>query len=138
MRHVPQAEERRGRRRPASYYGVPPIHKPHWKWLIIWYFFLGGLSAGSYVVAMAAELFGDRDDRDTVRVGRYLALLAAIPCPILLTLDLGRPERFYKMFRVLKLRSLVYAVAAPLSSLLAMFEEVSSPPRPARFERSSR
>ena len=77
--HVPEARRRGRRRRHASYYGVPPIHKPHWKWLIISYFFLGGLSAGSYVVATVAELFGDRDDRDTVRVGRYLALLASSP-----------------------------------------------------------
>lgn len=105
MRHVPEAEGKRGRRRPATYYGVPPIHKPHWKWLIISYFFLGGLSAGSYVVATVADLVGHRDDRDTIRVGRHLALLAVIPCPILLILDLGRPERFLYMLRVLKLRS---------------------------------
>jgi formate-dependent nitrite reductase membrane component NrfD len=103
MQHAP--EERHGRRRPYGYYGVPPIHKPHWKWLIISYFFLGGLSAGSSVVATAAEAFGGREDADTVRVGRYLALLALIPCPILLTLDLGRPERFLNMLRVFKLRS---------------------------------
>jgi formate-dependent nitrite reductase membrane component NrfD len=102
---VRHAEQRRGARRPSTYYGVPPIHKPHWKWLIISYFFLGGLSAGSYAVATAAELVGQPDDRDTVRVGRYLALLALIPCPILLILDLGRPERFVNMLRVLKLRS---------------------------------
>jgi formate-dependent nitrite reductase membrane component NrfD len=84
---------------------APPIHKPHWKWLIIWYFFLGGLSAGSYVVATVAELFGHADDRIVVRVGRYLAAILVIPCPILLILDLGRPERFLNMFRVLKLRS---------------------------------
>ena len=105
MRHAPEVEGRGERRRPASYYGVPPIHKPHWKWLIISYFFLGGLSGGSYVVATVPELFGDRDDRDTVRVGRFVALLALIPCPILLILDLGRPERFYTMLRVVKLRS---------------------------------
>jgi formate-dependent nitrite reductase membrane component NrfD len=103
MRHAP--EERRGRRRPYGYYGVPPIHKPHWKWLIVSYFFLGGLSAGSSVVATAAETFGDQEDADTVRVGRYVALLALLPCPILLILDLGRPERFYTMLRVFKLRS---------------------------------
>jgi formate-dependent nitrite reductase membrane component NrfD len=105
VRHVPEPEGRRGRRRPSSYYGVPPIHKPHWKWLIVSYFFLGGLSAGSYVVATAAELAGRPDDRDTVRIGRYLSLLAVIPCPVLLILDLGRPERFLNMLRVLKLRS---------------------------------
>lgn len=84
---------------------MPPIHKPHWKWLIVSYFFLGGLSAGSYVVATVADLFGHRDDRDTARIGRYLALLSIIPCPALLILDLGRPERFLNMLRVLKLRS---------------------------------
>ena len=105
MRHVPEPEGRRGRRRPPASHAVPPIHKPHWKWLIISYFFLGGLSGGSYVVATVAELFGHRDDRDTVRIGRYLALLAIIPCPVLLILDLGRPERFLNMLRVLKLRS---------------------------------
>src|SRR3954454_10675727 len=98
MRHGP--DERRGRRRPYSYYGVPPIHKPHWKWLIVSYFFLGGLSGGSYVVATVAEIFGHPDDRDTVRIGRYLAFLALIPCPPLLILDLGRPERFFNMLRV--------------------------------------
>jgi formate-dependent nitrite reductase membrane component NrfD len=102
---VRHAEQRRSARRPSTYYGVPPIHKPHWKWLIISYFFLGGLSAGGYIVATVAELFGCREDRDTVRVGRYLALLALIPCPILLILDLRRPERFLNMLRVLKLRS---------------------------------
>ncbi|MGE3272770.1 MAG: NrfD/PsrC family molybdoenzyme membrane anchor subunit [Chloroflexota bacterium] len=96
---------RRGRRRPPTSHGSPPIHKPHWKWLIISYFFLGGLSAGSYVVATAAELFGRQEDRAVTRVGRYLALLALIPCPPLLILDLGRPERFLYMLRVIKLRS---------------------------------
>ena len=94
-----------GRPKPAGYYGIPPIHKPHWQGLITWYFYLGGLSAGSYVVAAVAELFGRPEDRAVVRVGRYLSALIAIPCPILLTLDLGRPERFHLMFRVVKLRS---------------------------------
>jgi len=56
-------------------------------------------------VATAAELFGAKEDRVVTRVGRYLALAAIIPCPPLLILDLGRPERFYTMLRVLKLRS---------------------------------
>lgn len=97
---------RRERRpRPVDVQPAPPVHKPHWKWLIIWYFFLGGLSAGSYVVATVAEIAGHREDRAAVRVGRYLAAALVIPCPILLILDLGRPERFLNMFRVLKFRS---------------------------------
>src|SRR3712207_3210430 len=83
----------RGRPSPPGYYGIPPIHKPHWRGLITWYFYLGGLSAGCYVVAAVAELVGRPADRPVARVGRYLSALVAIPCPVLLTLDLGRPER---------------------------------------------
>lgn len=89
----------------ASYYNVPVIHKPHWKWLVIVYFFLGGISSASYVIATIADLFGGRQGTRIVRVGRYLSLAALIPSPILLILDLGRPERFHHMLRVVKLRS---------------------------------
>lgn len=110
MQYERRWETRRGGRSVSdesrtSYYNVPVIHKPHWKWLIIFYFFLGGLSSASYVIAAVAELFGGRDGRRITRVGRYLSLAALIPSPILLILDLGRPERFYMMLRVLKLRS---------------------------------
>lgn len=89
----------------TSYYSLPVIHKPHWKWLIICYFFLGGISSASYVIATVAEIWGGRDGRAITRVGRYLSLAALIPSPILLILDLGRPERFHHMLRVVKLRS---------------------------------
>jgi formate-dependent nitrite reductase membrane component NrfD len=89
----------------TSYYNIPPIRKPHWKWLIIWYFFLGGISAASYVIASIAELFGGQDAQPIRRVGRYLSLAALLPSPALLILDLGRPERFHHMLRVVKLRS---------------------------------
>jgi formate-dependent nitrite reductase membrane component NrfD len=104
-------ESRRGDRRSTadetrdSYYNVPPIHAPHWKWLIVIYFFLGGIASASYVIASIAELFGGRDARPITRAGRYISLAALLPCPPLLILDLGRPERFHHMLRVLKLRS---------------------------------
>ncbi len=89
----------------TSYYGIPVIHKPHWKWLIIVYFFLGGIAGAAYVIASVSDLVGPRRDRRIVRAGRYLSLAALIPCPVLLILDLHRPERFYRMLRVLKLHS---------------------------------
>jgi len=89
----------------TSYYDQPVIHKPHWGWLIITYFFLGGLSGGSYVIASIAELVGSPGGGRITRVGRFLSLAALLPCPILLILDLGRPERFLMMLRVVKLRS---------------------------------
>ncbi|GBD16316.1 hypothetical protein HRbin26_01212 [bacterium HR26] len=88
-----------------SYYGLPAIHKPHWKWSIVLYFFLGGISGASYVVASLARLFGGPEMRPVARAGRYLSFLTVIPTPLLLIYDLGRPERFHHMLRVLKLRS---------------------------------
>ena len=90
---------------PSSYYGAPVIHKPHWKWLIIVYFFLGGIAGASYTIASVAQLVGGRGGRPIARTGRYVSLAALLPCLVLLILDLGRPERFLYMLRVFKLRS---------------------------------
>src|SRR5919205_605324 len=86
-----------------SYYNIPPIHKPHWGLMVIVYFFLGGISSASYVIASVADLFGGSEAARIKRVGRYLSFAALIPCPPLLTLDLGRPDRFHHMLRVVKL-----------------------------------
>ncbi|PYM05769.1 MAG: polysulfide reductase, partial [Candidatus Rokuibacteriota bacterium] len=32
---------------------------PHWRWLVILYFFFGGLAGGSYVIAAMVDFFGD-------------------------------------------------------------------------------
>ena len=88
-----------------SYYGVPPIHKPHWKWLIILYFFAGGISGSSYALASIAHLTRGEGSERIARAGRYLSLAALLPSPALLIWDLGRPERFYRMLRIFKLRS---------------------------------
>lgn len=88
-----------------SYYGVPVIHRPHWKWMIVFYFFLGGISGAAYVISTVAHLFGGAEGRRIARAGRYVSLAALIPSPILLILDLGRPERFHHMLRIYKFRS---------------------------------
>src|SRR5688500_12997212 len=56
----------------TSYYGLPVIKKPHWRWLIVVYFFLGGISGASYVVATIAQIWGGKEARSIVRAGRYL------------------------------------------------------------------
>ena len=89
----------------GSYYGAPVVKAPHWNWLIVLYFFLGGISSACHVIACAAELIGGRTNRKIERAARYLSLAALIPSPFLLIFDLGRPERFFYMLRVLKLRS---------------------------------
>ena len=70
---------------------------PHWRWLIVLYFFIGGIAGGSFVLAALLDLFGTPQDRPLVRTGYYVALLGALVSGILLTLDLTRPERFWHM-----------------------------------------
>lgn len=89
----------------STYYDIPLIKKAHWSWQIILYFFLGGISGGSYLVATLADLLGSDEDTDLIRAGRYLAIVCILISPILLIWDLGRPERFHHMLRVIKLRS---------------------------------
>jgi len=70
---------------------------PQWGWLIVWYFFLGGLAGGSYFLAALLDLWGDERDRPAARLGYYVALIGVVLSVVLLTLDLTRPERFWHM-----------------------------------------
>jgi protein NrfD len=70
---------------------------PHWRWLIVLYFFCGGLAAGSYFLAAMIDLFGRAEDRPLARLGYYLALPLVAFCGVLLVVDLSRPLRFWHM-----------------------------------------
>jgi formate-dependent nitrite reductase membrane component NrfD len=84
----------------------PNLHVAEWPWYYVAvYFFLGGIAAGSYLLAAIADIFGDEEDWPLVRIGHYIALIAVIICPILLTLDLGQPFRFWRMLTQFKLLS---------------------------------
>jgi formate-dependent nitrite reductase membrane component NrfD len=88
-----------------SYYDHPILQKPHWSWEIEWYFYLGGIASGSALLAMLEEVAGGTATAPLVRNGRYAALLGAAASGALLTMDLGRPERFLNMLRIVKLKS---------------------------------
>ena len=89
---VPRAEFR-------SYYGRPVLKAPVWKDDIAYYFFLGGLSAGASLLGAGADLTG----RPALRRGTRLAALGSLAAGAgFLVKDLGRPERFLNMLRVLK------------------------------------
>ena len=70
---------------------------PEWRWLIILYFFVGGLAGGSYFLAALIDLFGAREDRPLARLGYYVAFPAVALSGIFLTFDLGHPFRFWHM-----------------------------------------
>jgi formate-dependent nitrite reductase membrane component NrfD len=99
--HHPRTDpEREGR----DYYGIPPIKEHTWTWEVPVYFWLGGIGAGAHVASTIARAMG-HTDRAFLRTARYTTLIAMILSPILLIMDLGRPERFYNMLRIVKLRS---------------------------------
>jgi formate-dependent nitrite reductase membrane component NrfD len=85
-----------------SYYDIPILKQPVWKWQIASYFFFGGASAGAYAVGRIAELSGGESQRATSRAASYAAVTALVPCPFLLIDDLGDPRRFHHMLRVWK------------------------------------
>jgi protein NrfD len=70
---------------------------PHWHWYIVLYFFLGGLAGGSYFLSTLIAIVGRPEDMKLARVGFYLAFPLVLVCGFLLTIDLGRPERFWHM-----------------------------------------
>lgn len=85
-----------------SYYDVPILQQPVWKWQIATYFFLGGLSAGAYVAGRAARRAGGPRFEHLARAASAVALAGILPCPGLLIWDLGDPKRFHHMLRVWK------------------------------------
>lgn len=70
---------------------------PHWQWYIVFYFFIGGLAGGCYFLAAVIDLVGRRADRPLARLGYYVAFPAVALSGLLLTVDLGRPLRFWHM-----------------------------------------
>jgi formate-dependent nitrite reductase membrane component NrfD len=77
----------------STWFSAPP----HWAWLIALYFFIGGLAGGSYFVAALIDLFGRREDRPVAHLGYLIAFPCVALSGVLLTLDLGRPLRFWHM-----------------------------------------
>jgi protein NrfD len=70
---------------------------PEWHWLVIVYFFFGGLAGGAYALSSLIQLFGSPDDRALARIGYLIAFPAVLLCGPLLIVDLNRPERFWHM-----------------------------------------
>jgi formate-dependent nitrite reductase membrane component NrfD len=70
---------------------------PEWTWYILGYFFVAGLAGGSYFLATLLRHWGTPGDEPIARLGMYVAFPATLICPILLTLDLTKPLRFWHM-----------------------------------------
>ena len=83
----------------TSYYGRPVVKASPWEADIPAYLFMGGVAAGSTLLAVGADLTGRASLR---RIGRYGALTAISISFAALVHDLGKPMRFINMLRVAK------------------------------------
>src|SRR5437868_3699690 len=73
------------------------VADPEWGSWIIAYFFLGGIAAGSYFIAILIEWFGSKEDQAVGRIAYWIAFPLVLLCALFLTIDLERPERFWHM-----------------------------------------
>src|SRR6267142_833995 len=89
---------------------------PHWRWLILAYFFLGGLAGGSYFLATLLDLFGRGRDRRLVHLGYLIAFPLVCVCGVVLTVDLGRPERFWHMLVQSEMFRPILKMYSPMST----------------------
>ena len=77
----------------STFFSAPP----DWGWLIVLYFFFGGLAGGCYFLASLIDLVGRPEDRPLAHLGYYIAFPCVIVSALLLILDLTRPLRFWHM-----------------------------------------
>src|SRR5262245_35422450 len=82
-RELPHAREPAMIPPPSTLFTTPP----EWRWLIVAYFFLGGIAGGSYFIAVLIDLFGDPRDRPLARLGYLAAFPLVVVCGLLLILD---------------------------------------------------
>jgi formate-dependent nitrite reductase membrane component NrfD len=82
-----------------GYYGRPIVKPPVWKQEVGWYLFTGGLAGASSTLALGARMAGNER---LARSSTLLATAGLMVSPALLIKDLGRPERFLNMLRVVK------------------------------------
>lgn len=100
--------------REGTYYDLPLLKEPVWKWYIPAYFYVGGVAGAAAALGAAAQLAIGRASPGRLRrrlpapehrlVGhcRILATGGAAASAALLIADLGRPERFLHMLRVFR------------------------------------
>jgi len=88
------------RARPDSYYGKPILKAPVWRSPEVpGYLFLGGLAGASSVLAGFAQAAGNHKQAKASKIAAAGAIGLS---GVALVADLGRPERFLNMLRVLK------------------------------------
>jgi protein NrfD len=92
------------------------VADPEWGFWIVTYFFLGGIAAGAYFIAVLIEWFGTEEDRSLARVAYWVAFPLILVCTLCLIVDLNRPERFWHMMLKSEVTKAAFAAGFPFSA----------------------
>ncbi len=95
----------------AEHFTAPP----DWKWYILLYFFFAGISGGAYALGTLLRLVGDRRDQAGSRVAFLVSWPVLLACPLLLTVDLGKPIRFWHMLVDSRTGAPAFKIYSPMS-----------------------
>jgi polysulfide reductase chain C len=88
---------------------------PGWTWFILLYFFFAGISGGAYVIGTMLRLWGGPADAAASRLAFIVSFPLLLLCPILLTIDLGQPARFWHMLIDAGSGTLIFKAYSPMS-----------------------
>jgi formate-dependent nitrite reductase membrane component NrfD len=91
------------------------VAAPHWQYYILFYFFFAGLSGGSFVIGTMLRLWGEAVDAVASRLAFLISFPLLVICPILLTIDLGKPLDFWHMLVNTSSGGLVLKAWSPMS-----------------------
>jgi protein NrfD len=89
------------------------VADPEWGFWIIAYFYLGGIAAGSYFIAVLIEWFGSAEDQPLARIAYLIAFPLIVLCSLFLIIDLDRPERFWHMLLKSETTKAAFAAGFP-------------------------
>jgi formate-dependent nitrite reductase membrane component NrfD len=92
------------------------VADPDWGFWIVAYFYLGGIAAGSYFLAILLEWFGSEEDQAMARIAYRIAFPLVLLCTVFLIVDLGRPERFWHMMLKSEVTKEAFALGFPFTA----------------------
>lgn len=85
-----------------TYYDRPVLKEPVWIWTVPTYFYVGGTAGAAALLAATARALGGEELHGLVKASRWIAAVGGGVGSALLVTDLGRPERFLHMLRVIR------------------------------------
>lgn len=118
-----------------TYYDLPVVKAPPWRWFVPAYFHIGGLAGAAASLAAAVQL--TRRHGPLERRLHWIAALGDAAGGLLLIADLGRPARFHHMLRVFRptspmnLGTWILGIASAASGLSLLASLRGRPPRPS-------